>query len=181
MKEIWMESQECQLQGPRREFLGYAESGPVPLSFRLKLALARNLSPRWRRALKRQVDKLLGLFFRSSGRNSASAISQTPATNLGLKAGDMVRVRSREEIRATLDRWGELKGCAFMDNMAPYCGTVQRVLKPVERFMDERDYRMKKVKGLILLEGAICQGHPVLGHCDRSCFFFWREEWLEKI
>jgi len=26
-----------------------------------------------------------------------------------------------------------------------------------------------------------CQGTPDLGRCDRSCFYFWREEWLEKL
>jgi hypothetical protein len=181
MEEAKMESQDCQMQGPRREFFGYAEVGPVPLSLRLKFALARNLSPSSRKMLKTQADKLLGLFPKVRGTNRASIIPQTPATSLGLKAGDMVRVRSREEIEATLDRWGELNGCAFMDDMAQYCDTVQRVFKPVERFMDERDYRMKKVKGLILLEGGICPGHPGLGRCDRSCFYFWREEWLEKI
>jgi len=26
-----------------------------------------------------------------------------------------------------------------------------------------------------------CQGTSDYGRCDRSCFYFWREEWLEKI
>ena len=51
----------------------------------------------------------------------------------------------------------------------------------VERFMDERDYRMKKASGIVLLDGALCSGTGTTGPCDRSCFFFWREEWLEKL
>jgi hypothetical protein len=54
-------------------------------------------------------------------------------------------------------------------------------LKPVKRFVDERDYRVKKAKGIILLEGLICEGTPDYGQCDRACFYFWRQEWLEKM
>lgn len=46
----------------------------------------------------------------------------------------------------------------------------------MEHFLDERDYKVKKVKGIVLLEGVIYQGTPVFGRCDRSCFLFWREE-----
>jgi hypothetical protein len=98
-----------------------------------------------------------------------------------LEAGDVVRVRSESEIEATLSAWGELKGCAFMAGMRPYCGTRQRVLKPVRRFVDERDYQVKQCKGLVILEGLMCQGTAVFGRCDRACFYFWREEWLEKV
>jgi len=98
-----------------------------------------------------------------------------------LAHGDWVRVRSIEEIQATLDDWKELKGCGFLANMWQYCGTSQRVLVSMQRFLDERDYKVKKCKGIILLEGVMCEGTPVFGQCDRRCHFFWREEWLEKI
>jgi len=111
-------------------------------------------------------------------RSSAPAIGSTPT---GLKAGDLVRVRSQEEIETTLDDRKELKGCSFMSEMWAYCGTTQRVLKPMERFLDERDYRIKRCKGIVLLEGVICQGTVFPKGCDRACFFFWREEWLEKL
>lgn len=97
------------------------------------------------------------------------------------KAGDRVRVRSREDILATLNHWHELKGCGFMEEMSEYCGTERRIFKVVERFLDERDYRLKKTRGVVILEGAICHGTGAYGRCDRSCFFFWREEWLEKV
>ena len=48
-------------------------------------------------------------------------------------------------------------------------------------FLDERDHRLKKCRGVLLLEGALCQGTAKFGRCDRSCFYFWREEWLEKM
>ena len=98
-----------------------------------------------------------------------------------LKPGDLVQVRSKAEIRATLDRWNQLRNCAFMEEMWDYCGTTQRVFKRVEKFLDERDYLMKKCKGIIILEGVYCEGTKDFGACDRSCFFFWREEWLKKM
>jgi hypothetical protein len=98
-----------------------------------------------------------------------------------LNAGDWVRIRSREEIQSMLDPFKEMKGCAFLEDMYKYCDSKQRVYKSMERFLDERDYKVKKVHGVILLENVICSGTPAFGRCDRSCFLFWREEWLEKI
>jgi hypothetical protein len=114
-------------------------------------------------------------------RDSSSALATDTSITAGLSAGDLVRIRSREEIEATLDGWKELKGCSFMSEMWMYCGTTQRVLKPVNRFLDERDYKIRKCSGIVLLEGVICQGRAYSEGCDYCCFIFWREEWLERI
>lgn len=97
-----------------------------------------------------------------------------------LQPGDAVVVLPREEIQKTLNRWNKLKGCTFMEEMWAYCGTKQRVLKRVNTFLDEREYKMKKCMGLVILDGVLCNGTADFGTCDRSCFFFWREEWLRK-
>ncbi len=110
---------------------------------------------------------------------AAPEIPCTPST--ALKEGDLVRVKPREEIEPSLDRWKELKGCAFLEYMWQYCGTSHRVLKVMERFLDEKDYKVKKCKGIVLLDGVICHGTPAFGRCDRCCHLFWRVEWLEKI
>jgi hypothetical protein len=109
---------------------------------------------------------------------------QAPLPNNGssrLKEGDWVRVRSRKEIESTLNHWRQVRGCAFMPEMAAYCGTIHRVFKPMKKFVDERDLQVKKSAGIILLEGVICNGTAEFGTCDRSCLHFWREEWLEKL
>lgn len=98
-----------------------------------------------------------------------------------LRPGDSVRIRSRQEISVTLDKWNQSRGCAFMEEMWRFCGSVQRVRKCVRKFLDERDYKIKKCRGIVILEGITCEGTRDFGDCDRSCFFFWREEWLEKI
>jgi hypothetical protein len=112
----------------------------------------------------------------SSTRTTANGFAPT----VPYESGDLVRVRSREEVISTLDPFQELKGCAFLPDMYQYCGSQQRVLKSMRYFLDERDYKLKKVHGVILLENVICNGTPAFGTCDRCCFLFWREEWLEK-
>lgn len=107
--------------------------------------------------------------------------NDTAWSDTSLQPGDWVRVRSGEEIRSSLDRWNQLHRCSFMEEMWRYCGTTQRIFKKVERFLDERDYLVKKCSGIYLLDGVFCNGTRDFGGCDRSCFFFWRREWLEKI
>jgi hypothetical protein len=116
-------------------------------------------------------------------RNRLAEKSQrlTDKPNPPLQVGERVRIRSKAEIQSTLDHWNSLKGCTFLEEMWPYCDTNQRVLKRMERFLDERDYRLKRTSGSVLLEGVICNGTVDFGKCDRSCFFFWREEWLERL
>jgi hypothetical protein len=127
---------------------------------------------RLKRILKRRSNYFRNLFRKDMRLDPCS---------LSLRSGDLVRVRSRHEIEGTLNRWNQLKGCSFMEEMRPYCGTTQRVLKRVEKFLDERDYLLKKCKGIIILDGVMCQGTRDFGSCDRACFYFWREEWLKKI
>jgi len=172
---------ECQIPCLQSISEGNAEVGPRSLRKRLSLALKRCLSSRMKRTIKTYLNRLIDLFPRVSGRGKVSSVPATNLTTTSLKAGDLVRVRSREEIQATLSYWGEFRGCVFLEYMWPYCDTTQRVLKPMRRFFDERDYRVKKCKGIVLLEGVLCHGTPVFGRCDRACFFFWREEWLEKL
>ena len=177
-----MNPNECQFSSLQSIAEGNAQTPPQSLIKQLKLFVRRHLSPSQDRTLHRHANTVIDRFVTLRGKNIHPA---KPATNVqtttSLAAGDMVRVRSKEEIKATLNHLGQSRGCSFMNEMVPYCDTVQRVLKPMERFVDERDLRVKKCKGLILLEGVMCQGTTDFGRCDRSCFMFWREEWLEKV
>jgi len=103
--------------------------------------------------------------------------------SLNLRAGDTVKVRSKEEILQTLDDKNKLEGCTFMEEMWRYCGTQQRVLKRVNYFYDEAVFQMRKARNTVLLEGLHCSGElsGFKHKCDRCCLFFWREEWLDKI
>jgi hypothetical protein len=176
-----MELNECQIPCLPLIAEGRAGVPPQSLSRRLKLIIRRGLSPSQERVAKRYSNSLIDWLFCLAGKSNTSSATAVDASTTGLQAGDMVRVRSKEEIQATLNHWRQLKGCTFMTEMWPYCGTTHRVLKPMKRFVDERDLRVKKSTGIVLLEGVMCQGTAEFGPCDRSCFLFWREEWLEKI
>jgi len=137
---------------------------------------------RLKRIFKRRWNYLINLFSGIiSKKNIAVDRLSTRSKANTLKSGDLVRVRSKEQIQATLDNWNQLKGCSFMQEMWPYCGTNQKVFKRVEKFLDERDYLVKRCNGIVILQDVICNGTKDFGPCDRSCFFFWREEWLDKI
>ncbi len=176
-----MESKVCQCHCVPQISEGTIRVRPPSFKSWLKLTLKRSLGGSTKRKLKMQSARLVQSFSKLAGRGNAPPRVETVSIRASLAAGDLVRVRSEEEIRATLNTWNELKGCMFMDAQRQYCGTAQRVLKSVERFVDERDYRVKRAKGLILLDALICEGTPDYGRCDRACFYFWREEWLVKI
>jgi hypothetical protein len=172
---------ECQIPCLSNISEGPAELDPLPLVQSLKRKFARPWNYSVKRPLKRRLNRMLTWYSKVTHKANPAPIALVNAETSKLANGDWVRVRSAEEIRATLDAWKELKGCAFLEYMWPYCGTTQRVLQVMQRFLDERDYKVKRVKGVILLEGVICHGTPIFGRCDRCCHLFWREEWLEKI
>jgi hypothetical protein len=175
-----MQTYECQIPCLQRISEGQAEVPPQSLGRHVKLALRRRLTPRGERAFKRRTNDVMNWFCKLIGRSTRPSAPPTKGSSAHLKAGDLVRVRSLEEIQTTLNHWRQLRGCTFMPEMAEYCGTTQRVLKPMKRFVDERDLRVKRSRGIILLAGVNCQGTAEFGPCDRSCSLFWREEWLEK-
>lgn len=138
--------------------------------------------------LKRYIKRRAGFIGNVLG-GALSAGNGRGAVHAGCRAenhtdfreGDVVRVKSRAGIRKTLSAWNDLKGCGFMEEMWVYCDTTHRIYKTVHQFLDERDYRVRKCSGVYLLEGAQCRGTADFGACDRSCYYFWRGEWLEKV
>lgn len=171
----------CQIPGLQFIAEGMAKMPPQSLARRVKVFIRRHLTPGQERAFKHFTNNLINRYAISRGKNGKPKIDLNAVTSQSLEAGDWVRVRSLNEIQNTLNHWRQLKGLTFMPEMEAYCGTTQRVLKPLQRFVDERDLRVKRSTGIILLEGVICQGTADFGNCDRSCFYFWRSEWLEKI
>lgn len=153
----------------------------VPFGRSVRLLVRQILGPRMIRTLRRHANNFMNWSARRRGLATKPASKPLLTPAMLLKAGDQVRVRSKDEIEATLNHWGQLKGCSFAPEMVQYCDTTQKVLKPVVQFVDERDLRLRKTKGIVLLDGMICQGTSSLGRCDRNCLYFWRVEWLEKI
>ena len=177
-----MEPDNCQIQSLPRISEGRVPLPSLSIRQQFKLFLKRHLDSRTKQRVKRFFNQIV-LFPRKFilRSNQSVPLPEIVPSSERLEAGDLVQVLSRSEIEKTLSFWGDFKGCAFMAEMWPYCGTTQRILKPVRRFVDERDYQVKKCRGLVILEGVMCQGTTAFGQCDRSCFYFWREEWLLKI
>jgi hypothetical protein len=99
---------------------------------------------------------------------------------LALQPGDLVEVKPIERILATLDAHRRHRGLRWMTGMRQYCGGRYRVHKRVDRIMLETDGRIRRMKDTVLLEGVVCDGKE-FGGCDRSCFHFWREAWLQRV
>lgn len=98
-----------------------------------------------------------------------------------LKAGEVVEVRSKEEILATLDTSGRLEAMPFMAEMLQYCGKRLRVHKVAHKTCDNiKPWNMRQLKNAVHLTGARCDGRAH-GNCDAGCLIFWHHTWLKRI
>jgi hypothetical protein len=108
-------------------------------------------------------------------------LEKTPDDVLNLQPGELVRIKSKEEIVRTLDVNNSNRGLKFDPDMLWYCGREARVLRRVERVIDERTGRLLRLKRPgIVLEDVTCRGayHRC---CPRADYPFWREIWLERV
>jgi hypothetical protein len=108
----------------------------------------------------------------------------TPAGALNLQLGELVRVKSHQEVLSTLNTVSKNRGLYFDAEMVPYCGGTYRVLERVTRIIDERTGKMQELKNpCIILDSVICQSRysPCRMLCPRSIYPFWREIWLERV
>jgi hypothetical protein len=105
----------------------------------------------------------------------------TPNGKTGLQPGDIVRVRTRQEIVATLNPERKNRGLSFDAEMVKYCGKELRVLARVEKIIDEKTGRMIRLpNGCVILDGAVCVGdHNQF--CRRGIYPYWREIWLDRV
>ncbi|MGC2395575.1 MAG: hypothetical protein WA579_06210 [Rhodomicrobium sp.] len=100
---------------------------------------------------------------------------------LNLRPGDIVRVKSKEEIAKTLKK-SRNRGLSFDGvEMNRFCGGEFRVAKRVETIVDEASGRMLTMKSpCIVLEG-VTSGGEYRGLYPQNELIFWREVWLERV
>ena len=99
-----------------------------------------------------------------------------------LKKGDLVKIRPRKEIEQTLDQNNQFQGCGFMESMWQYCGGTYKVIKRVEIILDPWKSKLRRCRDTVALDGLFCHGDPKISpECDRTCIFYWKEVWLEKV
>jgi glycosyltransferase involved in cell wall biosynthesis len=153
--------------------LRWAMSIRRPVRFCKKLAVWEKagtvveLNRRWREAREKRARQ-------------AEEIKKDSVNILGLKAGEWVEVRAREEILATLDDRGRLGNLPFMPEMLQYCGRRFRVFRRADKTCDNIEpWSIRRMTNAVLLEGVRCdgQGH---GGCQARCMIFWKEAWLKR-
>ncbi|AXV07172.1 hypothetical protein DVS28_a2491 [Euzebya pacifica] len=109
------------------------------------------------------------------------SLRKTPPAPFELRPGDRVRIKSREEIEATLDANNANRGLIFDVEELRFCGQEATVLQRVDRIIDERTGRMIDFKSdAYVLDGIVCPGdyHRL---CARGIYSYWRAVWLEKL
>lgn len=100
---------------------------------------------------------------------------------LDLVVGDLVEVKTWDEIRATLDEQGCLEQLPFMPEMLTMCGRRAYVFRCVHRLFDYRKTRlMRHMDGAVLLVGTVCDGSSH-GGCEAACHTIWKSAWLRRL
>jgi hypothetical protein len=108
----------------------------------------------------------------------------TPAGTLNLQPGELVRVKSHEEILKTVDSGNRNRGMYWDAELVPYCGGTYQVLKSVTKIIDEKTGKMVEMKTpCIILDSVVCQARysPCRMLCPKSMYPYWREIWLERV
>jgi hypothetical protein len=149
----------------------------------------------------RSATEMLRLFVRWTWQRTQRALhgnrwlrgphKQTPAASLRLTAGDPVRVRSREEIVATLNHARRNRGMGVCYEMTRFCGAEAEVQDRMERLIDERTGEMREIQDTVILRNVRANKRPLddeqclcfdaLGDCPRGELMYWREIWLERM
>lgn len=101
-----------------------------------------------------------------------------------LSPGDLVEVRTPDEILETLDLDGALDCLPFMPEMIELCGSrfpvSRRVVKTCSSGSGASTMRGFRTDDVVLLDGLRCSGTEHDG-CQKACAIFWREAWLRRV
>ena len=109
---------------------------------------------------------------------------RTPTELLDLEVGELVEVKSGEEIAKTLNVQGFNRGMRYDKEMLKYSGGRYRVQMRVERLIHEQTGKMLEMKNpCIQLENVFCRAEctPMRIGCPRASNTYWREIWLRRV
>lgn len=108
----------------------------------------------------------------------------TPVETLNLQPGELVRVKSHAQILKTLNYSNRNRGLLFDAEEVPYCGGTYRVLRRVDRVINEKVGKMQEMKTPgVILDSVVCQSRfsACRMFCPRNIYSIWREIWLERV
>jgi hypothetical protein len=98
------------------------------------------------------------------------------------RTGDIVEVRGKEEILATLDQHGSMDGMPFMPEMLQYCGQLFRVSAVAHKTCDtvRKTWKGRRIQTTVHLASLRCDG-SAHGGCQAECNLFWKDAWLKPV
>jgi len=108
----------------------------------------------------------------------------TPAEKLDLQPGELVEIKSHDEILDTLTAAGVNRGMRFDKEMTLFCGGRYRVKQRVDRLINEQTGKMMVMKTpCIQLDKVFCRAAYSEGRlgCPRALPSYWREIWLRRV
>jgi len=76
------------------------------------------------------------------------------------------------------------RGMIWDAELVPYCGGTYRVLRRVDKILDEKTGKMTVMKTpCIILDTVTCEARysACRMFCPRSIYPYWREIWLERV
>jgi hypothetical protein len=91
--------------------------------------------------------------------------------------GDIVEVRSFQEIAETLDSNGCLDALPFMPEMKGFCGKQYAVFRRLEKTCVE-GLGMRQLPDTVTLKESYCDGSFHDG-CQKCCPLLWKDAWLK--
>jgi len=116
------------------------------------------------------------------GEHARGTLEKTPTEFLGLRPGEMVEIKSIQEIVETLNKNGRNQGLHFSADQRPFCGGRYRVRGRADNFIAEGTGEMKHFRNTVMLEDVLCDSACfAFGGCYRADLLYWREIWLRKI
>ena len=104
------------------------------------------------------LNKLRRLVGRAPYGQLLGSQAKAPRGDLDLKPGELVEVKSRREIEATLDADGRNCGLSFEVEMLEHCGRRYRVAFPIRQIIFEQTSKMVQLNNTVALDGVVCQG-----------------------
>jgi len=110
--------------------------------------------------------------------------TKTPREKLDLKPGELVQIKTPQEISETLDVNYRNRGLFFDTELIRWCGGTYRVKFRVEKIINEHNGRMLQLPNdCIVLEGVACAAECSQGRllCPREIHHYWREIWLRRV
>jgi hypothetical protein len=139
------------------------------------------------RSLRRFYDKFHPLWKGTPFPRKTGTIPDgepTPIKILNLQPGELVQIKSHDEILKTLNFSSRNRGLYWDAEEVPYCGKTYQVLKRVTKIINERTGLMQEMKTpCVILDSVICESRysECRLFCPRSIYSYWREIWLERV